>query len=141
MADTLAPIGPLPVVVSPLRRTRETAQVLVDRWEVEPAVDERVGEIPSPDLAVSERGPWLMDLFRRPWDDWPDDLQQWRQRIPETLLSIPQDTVVVSHFVFIGHAAGDPSYRPDYCSITQFEHDGSTLRLVGRGDDRATIVL
>ena len=41
----------------------------------------------------------------------------------------------------VGHAAGDPSYRPDYCSITKFEHDGSTLRLVGRGDDRATTVL
>ena len=53
MADTLAPIGPLPVVVSPLRRTRETAAPLLDRWRLEPVIDPAVGELTAPtDLGV-----------------------------------------------------------------------------------------
>ena len=34
MASELAPKGPLPLVVSPLRRTRETAAALERRWEL-----------------------------------------------------------------------------------------------------------
>ena len=48
MAEVLAPLGPLPVVVSPLRRTRETAAPLLARWSVEPVVEPAVGELTAP---------------------------------------------------------------------------------------------
>jgi len=54
MASELAPKGPLPLVASPLRRTRETAAALERRWELGARIEPRVGEIPSPveDLAA-----------------------------------------------------------------------------------------
>src|SRR5439155_21590840 len=48
MAKALAPSGPLPLVASPLRRTRETAAALERRWAVAARIEPRVGEIPSP---------------------------------------------------------------------------------------------
>ena len=57
MAAALAPLGPLPIVVSPLRRTRETAAALERLWATTAVVDDRVAEIPSPtdDLPSARR--------------------------------------------------------------------------------------
>src|SRR5204863_69523 len=48
MAERLAPLGPLPIISSPLRRTRETAMPLERRWRFTARVEPAVGEIPSP---------------------------------------------------------------------------------------------
>ena len=48
VADALAAAGPCPIVVSPLRRTRETAAPLAVRWGVEPVVEPGVGELAAP---------------------------------------------------------------------------------------------
>ncbi|HZQ26199.1 MAG TPA: histidine phosphatase family protein [Acidimicrobiales bacterium] len=143
MTTGLTPVvGRLPVVVSPLRRTRETAGFLESLWGVPATVDPRVGELPSPSLDLGERLTWLGQILTSPWDDWPADVQSWRAAIPGTLLSISEDTVVVTHYVFIGQAVGDPGYRPDYCSVTVVEHDGApgSLRVVERGAQRSTVV-
>src|SRR5205823_2854249 len=55
MAAALAPLGPLPIVVSPLRRTRETAAPLEAVWGTAATVDCRVGEIVSPIDDLEER--------------------------------------------------------------------------------------
>lgn len=137
VAVELAPLGPLPIVASPLRRTRETAEPLAAAWGTTPRLDPAVSEIPSPTDDLSERGEWLMKLFATEWDDWPADLQSWRRRIPETLAALTNDTVVFTHFVLIAQAVGDPAYQPDYCSVTVLE-DGA---VVERGRSRTSRVL
>ena len=54
-AEALASLGPLGLVVSPMARTRETAAPFARAWRVEPRIEPRVSEIPSPttDLASS----------------------------------------------------------------------------------------
>jgi broad specificity phosphatase PhoE len=121
------PNGPGAIVTSPLRRAQETAAPLAALWNTQPTIDPAVGEIPSPTTDLAQRGAWLHDLFATPWADWPDDLQAWRRAIPETLRAMPEDTVVFTHFVFIAHAAGDPSFCPDYCSVTVLE-DGEVVQ-------------
>ena len=46
-------------MVSPLRRTRETAAALEQIWGVTAVVDDRVAEIPSPTDDLAARGAWL----------------------------------------------------------------------------------
>lgn len=128
MADELAPLGPLPIVTSPLRRTRETAEPLARRWAVTPRVDPAVGEIPAADLTLAERGTWLADLFATPPDEWAPALQQWRAAIRDTLTRMTTDTVVVTHFVFITQAVGDPNCRPGHCSVTVLDLDAVAAR-------------
>ena len=138
-ASTLAPLGPLPVVVSPLRRTRETAAAFERMWGVTAAVDPAVGEIPSP----------TDDLAGR-YGDLDDGLRGWRDDVVGALRSIATDTVVVTHYVAInaavGAATGDDRlvcFHPDNCSVTVVEHDGpgSPLRVVDLGAERGTAVL
>ena len=47
-AAILAPLGPLAIYSSPLARARETAIPLSQRWGIEPVIEHRVAEIPSP---------------------------------------------------------------------------------------------
>jgi broad specificity phosphatase PhoE len=62
MAARLAPLGPLPIVTSPLRRTRETAVPLETRWRYTARIEPTVGEIPSPMDDPVARGAWLRGL-------------------------------------------------------------------------------
>ena len=62
-ADRLVSLGPLPVIVSPLRRTRETAAPLVQRWGVVPIVESGVGELVAPPDPKPDHGSWLKALM------------------------------------------------------------------------------
>src|SRR2546429_2313874 len=85
MAEAVAESGPLPIIVSPLRRTRETAAPLEARWQREGKIDPAVGEIPSPTDDLAERGGWLGPVMRSSWDDQPPDLHTWRQAVLDAL--------------------------------------------------------
>jgi broad specificity phosphatase PhoE len=149
MAAALAPLGPLAIVVSPLRRTRETAAALERVWDSPATVEPGVGELVSPIEDLAARGEWLRGLMSGPWEGAGAELAGWRQRVVETLLAIEEDTVVVTHFVAInvavGAATGDDrvmSFRPANCSVTVVESDGATLRLVERGrEGESTVVV
>ena len=148
VAKTLAAQGPLPIVVSPLRRCRETAKPLAEAWSATPTVDPRVGEIESPTPSLSERSAWLGTVMRSTWREQPDDLLGWRQRVLDGLLELTADTVVVTHFVAInvayGAATGDDRvtcFAPDNSSNTDFDSDGTSLTLVEQGDQAETQVL
>ena len=138
MADALAPLGPLPVVVSPLRRTRETAAALEERWGTPARVDPAVGEVPSP--ASDDRFSWLAQLLTTPFTAWPSELQAWRRSVVDTLCALPGDSVVVTHYVAITAAAGVAGYMPDYCSRTVVETGPDGLHVVELGAERATVV-
>jgi broad specificity phosphatase PhoE len=111
LAAVLGPLGPLPIVVSPLQRTLQTAVPLAEVWGVVPVVDERVAEIPSPTDDLAERGAWLSRAMAGTYADLGADHQAWRDVLVAAVLALPDDTVVVSHFIainaLIGVAVGD----------------------------------
>ena len=142
VAERLAPLGPLPIVVSPLRRTRETAEAFESRWGLTAAVDPRVGEIPPPPLPLAQRTGWLRDVMTRPWPEQDDHLLAWRQGVLDALQACAGDTVIVTHFVVINAAIGAATDDPRLvcrtvanCSVTTFETAGSALRLLELGDE------
>lgn len=152
MAEVLAPSGPMPLVVSPLGRTLETAAPLARRWGIEPAVTAAVGEIPSPTDVLVERTAWLHEVLAGDWGALDAQRQAWRARVVDALEALATDTVVVTHFVVInvavGRATADDrvvSFRPAHCSRTVLEIDGDRggdrgLRLVSLGDEAASVV-
>jgi broad specificity phosphatase PhoE len=140
VAQELAPRGPLPVISSPLRRTRETSAPLVNLWNVEPAVELAVAEIPSPTESLQERVGWLREFMAGSWRNATPVLAAWREDAINALLAIREDTVIFSHYIAInvaaGAAVGDERvvvFSPDNCSVTIFENDGGTLRLIEKG--------
>src|SRR5437588_1058453 len=148
MAERLAPLGPLPIVTSPLRRTRETAAPLERHWRVTARIEPAVGEIPSPMEDPAARGEWLRGVMAGVWSAQADELKLWRLDVADALLALQRPTVVVTHFVAInvavGIAEGDDrviGFAPDHCSVTVLDVEDGALRLVRRGAQRATQVL
>lgn len=152
LAEALAPSGPLPVVCSPLLRTRSTAGALLSVFGGTARIDPRVGEIPSPagpEGELENRGRWLAQIMSRTWDDaeMTAALQAWRAGVIESLLELEDETAVVTHFVAInaavGQAVGDRRvvvFSPGYCSRTVLDTEGGRLRLVERGAESPTVV-
>jgi broad specificity phosphatase PhoE len=142
VAQTLAPLGPLDLVTSPLTRARETAGPLSDIWGCPPRIEERVGEIPSPTEDLMGRTQWLQGVMEKRWPNMAEDLLSWRHGIVQALLALRVDTVIFTHFIAInavvGAATGDDRvvcFWPDNGSITIVEADGSRLTLMERGDE------
>lgn len=146
----------LPILSSPLRRCRETAMPLSKAWECEPVIETRVAEVPSPVNDLEARGVWLRRLMSGTWAEANRaenngngalDLGAWRRSVGEALTELREDTVIFSHFIAInvaaGLATGDDrlvSFRPDNCSVTVFETNGNTIKLVEQGREAETKV-
>ena len=140
MANQLAGKDPLALVTSPLRRTRETAKTLERRWNVIARVDARIGEITVPASISKPRTEWLKDVLQHRWSELDPSLESWREKVLQALVTIAQDTVLVSHFVAInvavGHALGDDRvtcFHPENCSCTVLDLQGGKLRVVELG--------
>lgn len=145
MAAALACDGPQPILSSPKRRARDTAEPLAARWRTTARLDDRISEIPAPTEELADRGAWLRTLLGQRWPELDGRVHAWREGILETLSAIAVDTVVVTHYLVINAAVGTATdddrlvvFRPDYCSRTVLDVVDGRLRLVGLGDERST---
>jgi broad specificity phosphatase PhoE len=148
LGRALASDGPLPIVVSPLRRTRETAAMLEHVWGLEASVEPAVGEIRAPVDDLEGRSAWLRAASSGRWSEQDDALQRWRNELLAVLSALESPTVVVTHFfginAAVGAATGDDrlvSFHPRHCSRTVLDNDGERLRLVTRGAEGSMSVL
>jgi len=138
--------APCLVVTSPLLRCRETAAPFARALGVEPTVEPRVAEIPTPQAVAPEaRGAWLSAAFGATWATVAGDADYlaWRDGVAAAVAARP-GAAIFSHFVAINAAVSaatdDPrvlSFEPANGSITVFETDGRHLRLIGRGREAA----
>lgn len=147
-AERLAPLGPMPILSSPLRRCRETAQPLADAWGRSVAIEPRVTEIPSPDgVPMDERVVWLRAAMQGTWAELGARYTDFRDEVIAALRSTDVDAVVFSHFIainaVIGVATGDDRLvirSLDNCSITVVDVDADGVRLVEAGHEADTLI-
>lgn len=132
------------LVVSPLRRTRETAAPLAEVFGLPPELREEVAEVFDPAMPAAERKAMIGPFMGGRWTDQPESLQIWRKRVVRTLIELGitgstagHDVVVVSHYIAIGVAIGlalsDDRVVPmpiANCSITILEAGRLGLSLV-----------
>lgn len=148
-ADALRPLAGCDLVVSPLRRTRETALPVAEALGVAPRIEPLVGEVVAParHASLDARGPWLRGFMSGGWDGADAELLAWRQGVLDALRSLPADAVVVTHFVAInvavGAATGDDrvvSFRPAHCSRTVLRVGDGGSDVVSLGAEADTVV-
>jgi len=143
VAQRLRPLGPLPILSSPLARTQQTAAPLAGLWRAAVELEPAVAEIPSPEgMTLEARVVWLRKLMAGSWREVSPGLATWREHCIATVAAIPRDTVVFSHYVAINVIAGAAArddrvvvFSPDNCSVTVFETDGAKLTLVEKGGE------
>lgn len=148
MAERLGPLGPLPVLTSPLRRCRMTAEPLAVRWGVDPVVVPEVAEIPSPEgVPMGERVPWLRAAMGATWSELGPRYTGFRDAVLATLAGLREPTVVVSHFVainaVIGAAAGDDRLvlaSLDNASVTVVDVEAGRFVVTERGHEADTLI-
>ena len=135
-ARRLSANGPLPIIASPLRRTRETAGPFELMWGQQARIESRVSEIPSDGMTLAERAEWLRTLPERRWSEMSETLLAWRRGIIECVSSISEDSVVVSHYMVINAVVGWVSSddrlvccHPLPGSCTVLERSGSSFRI------------
>lgn len=149
MADTLGPLGPLPMLTSPMRRTRETISALEAVWGSPARIEPRVTEVPSPTEDLGARRKWLTGIMAGNWtDEGALHLAGWRAALLDVLEGIETDTVISSHFVAINTIVGLLTsddrvtiFRPDNCSITRIERQDGRLVVAEMGREVETEVL
>lgn len=149
--DSRRVAGPLPILTSPLRRTRETAEPLSALWSPAggPLVEPRVAELPSPPgIALAARGPWVREVLQGRWSDADPALLAWRAALIDCLLALSGDTVIFTHFIAINAAIGAALgadavmvSQPDHCSCTEIAVAEGRLTLLAEGRQLETRVL
>jgi broad specificity phosphatase PhoE len=146
-ADALRHARSPRLVVSPLRRTRETAHPIEGALGLSPEIREEVAEVFDPSMPVEERTKMLAPFMAGIWTEQNETLQAWRRRCADAILALgleasaqDADLVVVSHYiaicVAIGAATGDDRVVPvpvANCSITSLEVEHGEMTLIEAG--------
>jgi broad specificity phosphatase PhoE len=157
LVRTLAALGPLGIVTSPLLRCRQTATPLAAHWQVTPRIEPRIGEIPSPEgVPMVERVEWLRLAMAGTWQQLGARYTAFRDRVLAALVEIATegaDTVIASHFIainaVIGAALDDDRLlirRLDNCSLTIIDvdlnarHESGLFQLVEVGQEADTLI-
>lgn len=148
VARRLAPLGPLAVASSPLRRCRETSVPLSTLWSSGVRIEPRVAEIPSPEgVAIAERVDWLRASMAGSWDALGPRYTAFRDGVASALRNCPADTVVFSHFIAINAAIGAATSDDrvvirslDNCSVTVVDVADGELTLVEGGHEADTLI-
>ncbi len=143
VAEKLKGVGPCAILSSPLRRAQETAAPLAKLWSKMPVIEHAVAEIPSPKgMSLEGRVTWLRNVMGGSWRDVTPELAQWREDCITTVAGLASDTVIFSHYVALNVLAGGATnddlvtnFSPENCSVTIFETDGKTLKLVEKGSE------
>jgi broad specificity phosphatase PhoE len=148
--------SPVTVYTSPLQRCRETAMPLATMWQTQAIVEPRVAEIPSPIEDLVARTEWLRRVMAGSWAELSSDPEsagidfaRWQSDVVAALVTLgtSQDIVVFSHFIalnaaFCAATGADQivAFRPDNCSVSVFETDGTALTLLTQGHEADTQV-
>ena len=148
--------SPVAIYTSPLLRCRETAMPLATMWQTQAIVEPRAAEIPSPIEDLVARTEWLRRVMAGSWTELSSDPEsagidfaRWQSDVVAALITLgkSQDIVVFSHFIALNVAycaatGADQivAFRPDNCSVSVFETDGTALTLLTQGHEADTHV-
>lgn len=147
IAPRLIAANPVDLLASPLRRARETALPVEAALGRTARIVPAVSEIAAPVANLSARAAWLRSAMQGNWSDLSPAHQQWRLGVVDSLLELPRDSIVFSHFIAINaavsHALGDPRmvcFSPENCSITVLDNADGRLRVIELGQEAKTVV-
>ncbi|KAF0184056.1 MAG: phosphoglycerate mutase family protein [Alphaproteobacteria bacterium] len=131
-------------ITSPLMRCRETAGAFEMEAAVVARVSDGVREVPTPE-GLADRPAWLAAAMRGAWSD-DHGLARFRDGVVATLLALPHDAAVFSHFVAINAAVAVATgvdavavFKPGHASVTILENREGGLRLVELGAESPAI--
>lgn len=145
LADALAGEAAWTLVTSPMARCRDTIAPLETAWSRPARVEPSVSEVPTPPPEPDgDSRVWLSRLLAGGWRAAGPDIGRWRDGVAAALLSLPDHSVVCTHFVAINAAVSLAlgrdavvTFRPGHASITTLRAAQGRLELVELGAEAA----
>jgi broad specificity phosphatase PhoE len=145
-ARTVADLGAIRAVTSPLQRCRETAAQFERLLETHARIEPAVGEIKEPP-GVADRAAWLRGAMHGRWRD-VEGYDSWRLGALAAIERCADNTAVFTHFVAINAIVGlltDDDrvvvFRPGNGSVTRLGRTGGKLHVIELGAEDETRVL
>jgi len=140
MAQRLQPLGPLPIVTSPLLRCQQTAAALAELWNVAPRIEPLVAEIPSPEgVPMVERVEWLRIAMAGTWTELGDRYTAFRDGVMSALRQIASSGINAA----IGAILSDDRVllrSLDNCSVTIVKVERGLFQLLESGQEADTLI-
>jgi broad specificity phosphatase PhoE len=107
----------LRLFVSPMRRTRETAEPIAKLLGLSSEIRPEVSEVFDSTMLIDERRSMLGPFLAGHWNGQSAELLAFRERVLRTLIELGKESaIVVSHYVAIsvalGEALGDDRIAP-----------------------------
>lgn len=150
-AETIAGLGPIGLVSSPLRRCRDTAAPTAGLLRQTCDIDPKVAEVRTPP-GLSDRRAWLQRNFawRKDmppvlWSSLEPETRAWRAEAFWVANAWERDIAVFTHFIFINAIVGAAMKseqtivcHPDHASITELVRKNGDLKLVKLGAQMQT---
>ena len=132
---------PMRLIVSPLRRARETALPLAAAFDMPREIEPAYGELPWREgQTVIDRSADLRRELAGSWSELDEARRQWRAALIARALGETGDVVIVTHFVainvLVGFANRDDRIvvaRPRNASLTEIAVEAGGLRVVKLG--------
>jgi broad specificity phosphatase PhoE len=143
VADAFGSLVDTRLISSPLRRCRETAELIGATMGAKVEIEPRIGEV-IPPRGTPDLQAWLQETFPsgpdpavfRQWSSVAPELQAWRREVIAAVTALDRDSVVVSHYVAINAIVGAALQsdntvvcRPKFGSVTELTLDNGVLRL------------
>ncbi len=147
LADRLGTEKRRPVFSSPLKRARQTAEPLAERYGVSVAVAPVLRELPSPTSDLTARNEWLRGALAGTWAVLPDEVNTWRDDILEAAAGVQFPQVWVSHFVVMNALVSSvlgrdevTVFRPDHCAVVELDVVDGILSIDALPGDTDSVV-
>lgn len=149
--ETIASIGRVGLVSSPLRRCRDTAAPAAQMLRQPCGIDPKVAEVRTPP-GLTDRRAWLQRNFawRKDtppvlWSSLEPETRAWHDEALGVANAWERDIAVFTHFIFINAIVGAAMKReqtivchPDHASITQLVRENGEFKLVKLGAQMQT---
>ncbi len=141
VAERLAHLKEFELFTSPLKRAQETAEPLSRIWKRPAAIEPRVREIPSEDIALADRGEWLSRITSSRWSQLDGAQNQWRDALLRCLREANTARIYFSHFIAINVVVGAITNDdrvvcafPKNTAVFRFANNDGELSIVELGE-------
>jgi broad specificity phosphatase PhoE len=145
-AETIAGVGRVGLVSSPLQRCRDTAAPAAKLLHQHCGIDPKVAEVRTP-AGLTDRRAWLQRTFAWKKDEAPvlwasvePETRAWRDECLWVANAWAADIAVFTHFIFINAIVGAAIKssqtvvcHPDHASIIELVREDGELKLIKLG--------
>lgn len=130
----------LPILSSPLKRSKQSADPLSTFWNIPCEIDDRFGEIPFCNEDDIEPMDWLKSIMTKKWSQLPAHLNSWKANVGQAVCLIQEPSIIFTHYLTIAAIYSElmgvdmvDSFQSKNCQLVKLERFSEEWRFDNLG--------